>query len=333
MYDYIEGVVKINVGGRYFLLDERDADKLPLSTFHVVLNNKKPYLWARPAWGKRQLVHAILLPSARGLRTDHINRDSCDNRRANLRICTNRQNLLNSKTRLNKSGYKGVHLRYGKYWAIVRPHGEDCRAGGFESPEDAARAYDALAVKHFGEYAGLNFPQPQSLIDYGRAREVFVWTLSPRMLSGKLTSMRAIDRRIKKARTQPPATQLDVLMAERHISSGKLGALIGVTGSAVRLYRKGAARPNIRVAEKISTFFNKSLSDIFGSLPLPSSDPWWKSRKISEEEALRIVTELREYRAPCARTRVAKKLGYDYAVVCAVWGGYQAKIGNSIPST
>jgi len=66
---------------------------------------------------KRQLVflHRILLDAPIGIMVDHINRNTLDNRKANLRLVTARGNALNRKTdKRNKSGHPGV------YWDSAR---------------------------------------------------------------------------------------------------------------------------------------------------------------------------------------------------------------------
>jgi hypothetical protein len=97
---------------------------------------------------------------------DHINGNGLDNRRANLREAEHRQNLMNQRRpRHNTSGFKGVTLnkRTGKWEAQILPQGRHIRLGSFEDPEEAARAYDAAALLHFGEFARLNFPTPAEI--------------------------------------------------------------------------------------------------------------------------------------------------------------------------
>ena len=94
-----------------------------------------------------------------GIFTDHINGNILDNRRANLRTCTNSQNQANSKLRKdNTSGYKGVNfIPKTKNWqASIRLKGKKLYLGHFVNKELAARAYNSAAKLYFGKFAKLN---------------------------------------------------------------------------------------------------------------------------------------------------------------------------------
>ena len=97
------------------------------------------------------------------VQVDHINGDSLDNRRENLRICSNQENLRNRGAQANnKSGYKGVVCREGRknpYIAQIAVNKKNIYLGSFECAEDAALAYDIAARDTFGEFAYLNFPE------------------------------------------------------------------------------------------------------------------------------------------------------------------------------
>ena len=90
---------------------------------------------------------------------DHKNGETLDNRKENLRICTNRQNSANSKLRKDrKSGYKGVSFnKNAKKWSSqIKVNYERIYLGIYDTPWKAAQAYDDAAVKYFGEFAKLN---------------------------------------------------------------------------------------------------------------------------------------------------------------------------------
>lgn len=92
---------------------------------------------------------------------DHINHDGLDNRKINLRICNSSENAANSlKRKSNKSGYKGVHWnkKHKQYYAQIVVNRSKKHLGCFENPVEAAKAYDAAAVKYHGEFALVNFP-------------------------------------------------------------------------------------------------------------------------------------------------------------------------------
>jgi len=94
---------------------------------------------------------------------DHINGNTLDNRRINLRVCTIRQNVLNSKAykdKSNTSKYKGVYIATGcKGYSVSVGIGNLKRAVYATNIEDeklAALVYDKIAKQYFGEYAWTN---------------------------------------------------------------------------------------------------------------------------------------------------------------------------------
>lgn len=111
--------------------------------------------------GRVGSMHRFIMQPATRLVVDHINRDRLDNRRSNLRICTQTQNKSNIPMRpSNTSGYRGV-IRQPRGWIAQISAGSDAKfvvKGPFDTAEDAARAYDTMALEMRGEFAVLNFP-------------------------------------------------------------------------------------------------------------------------------------------------------------------------------
>lgn len=93
------------------------------------------------------------------LQVDHANRDKLDNRRCNLRICTKTQNMRNRGVQKNNSsGYKGVYYNraWGKWIAVIKFGGKIRFLGGFFDKDSAARKYNEVARKEFGDFAYIN---------------------------------------------------------------------------------------------------------------------------------------------------------------------------------
>lgn len=126
----------------------------------------KSYVYAYN--GSRSLaMHRVVMDTPKGMDTDHVNGQTLDNRKENLRVCTRSQNCQNKKLRCDSaSGFKGVDYRntenlakpYRAYIGVPESSGKSIYLGWFETAEEAALAYDEKAIELFGEYAHLNFP-------------------------------------------------------------------------------------------------------------------------------------------------------------------------------
>ena len=106
-------------------------------------------------------LHKLLLGLGKGEEGDHVNGDSLDNRRANLRPATDAQNTWNRGSRQTKnrtSAFKGVYFdkAHGKFRASIVHEGKRRYLGYFATQEEAADAYDAECARLRGEWAVLN---------------------------------------------------------------------------------------------------------------------------------------------------------------------------------
>jgi hypothetical protein len=135
-------------------IDRIDLDRIKQHKWGLNSNGKFNYC-ATTIDGKRVYIHQFIM--GRKL-IDHIDRDVSNNRRSNLRVCTNQQNGFNSGlSKNNTSGFKGVFVnKVGKSRAAIMKNGESVRLGMFETKRQAAKAYDAKAIELFGEFAATN---------------------------------------------------------------------------------------------------------------------------------------------------------------------------------
>lgn len=136
--------------GRTFVID---ADDLELIRPYSWCFSKTGYVVARID-GRVVKLHILLLGTKPDQVIDHKNGDPADNRRCNLRFCTQKENSMNTCSK-GKSGLPlGVsYTPTGKYRARLMLNRKEIRLGTFDNIEDAIAARQQGELKYFGAYS------------------------------------------------------------------------------------------------------------------------------------------------------------------------------------
>jgi hypothetical protein len=140
-----------------------DADYELVSQYKWQLSPNKNTGYASHAFSKkgkyyRLYMHRLITGASADKEVDHINHNGLDNRRANLRVCSEQENKWNRVHPIGKSGFKGVHWYRptGRWRAIIVIDNRFKHLGIFDDPRDGAAAYDRAAVSAFGDFAVTN---------------------------------------------------------------------------------------------------------------------------------------------------------------------------------
>lgn len=158
---------------KYALVDDDDFPMLSKYSWNAHKYGEKYYAETniRVAPGRKNgsfrnlKMHRLIMNAKPGQIVDHINHDTLNNKKNNLRLCTSAENSRNTNKRAwNKSGCKGVnwHKASNKWIAQIGISSGGKRKnlylGIFDKAKDAAIAYDIAAKNYHGEFARLNFP-------------------------------------------------------------------------------------------------------------------------------------------------------------------------------
>lgn len=103
-------------------------------------------------------MHREIMKPPKGMVVDHRNHEGLDNHRHNLRVCTQQENVWNSRPCGSRSGFKGVTPHWDKWAAKLKYKGKTYRLGDYDDPVAAARARDRKAHELCSEYAWFNLP-------------------------------------------------------------------------------------------------------------------------------------------------------------------------------
>lgn len=143
----------ILANGLSAIIDDDDFNIVSQYSWHM---QSKGYA----ASNKRHLMHRIIMRAKSGQMIDHINGNKLDNRKSNLRLCTNSQNHMNKpKTSIKKtSKYKGVYwCSAKKTWrSDIKINRKKIHIGSFKNEDLAAIAYNKVAKELHGDFALLN---------------------------------------------------------------------------------------------------------------------------------------------------------------------------------
>jgi len=152
-------MIKISINqGKVIIIDDDDFDRI--SKYHWIVC-KTGYVKTVVNY-ETIILHRFIMNAKKGQQLDHVNGDTLDNRKENLRFCSTSQNLANRKRFINnRSGYKGVDWRpiEKKFRARLSINKRAIHLGYFSDPKDAAFAYDRAAKEYFGSFARINFAE------------------------------------------------------------------------------------------------------------------------------------------------------------------------------
>lgn len=149
--------------GKVALVDREDYEELSkykwcahkkLRTFYAVRNSTKDFRGK----GHTIQMHRKIINCPIGMEIDHIDGNGLNNTRANLRVCTHSQNLMNiGKRSNNTSGFKGVSFdkQLKKWLASIHINCKQKNLGLFATAEDAYKAYCDACIKYHREFSNI----------------------------------------------------------------------------------------------------------------------------------------------------------------------------------
>lgn len=140
------------------IVDDQDQWLLTSAAWVPQVSRSRAVYWKAKVGGKVQYLHRLLAGAGNGELVDHIDGDTINNRRSNLRRCDwSGSNANRQRKRTSRAPYKGItQTPSGRWLAQIMWRKQYHRVGLFDSAELAAAAYDQKAIELHGEFARIN---------------------------------------------------------------------------------------------------------------------------------------------------------------------------------
>ena len=141
------------------LYDEHCEEKCRALIDLEDVDNIKMYKWFFDGRyvrnSNKQKLHRTIIDVSEEKIIDHINHNTLDNRKSNLRICTQNDNAKNKSKQINNtSGVTGVswYKKYEKWRVRIQVNNKDILIGYFDDKEEAIKSRKEAEIKYFGEF-------------------------------------------------------------------------------------------------------------------------------------------------------------------------------------
>jgi len=149
--EYGIGYVKNNIK---FIFDIEDYDKI--KNYYWKINDSGYIISNIKGKNAIRLHRLIMNVDNNKYVVDHINHDTLDNRKINLRICKQNQNCKNLKIKKNNiSGVPGVtwYSKYNKWRARINVNYKEIHLGYFDNFDEAVQARKQAEEIYYGQYS------------------------------------------------------------------------------------------------------------------------------------------------------------------------------------
>lgn len=150
-----EGIVPLS-RGLAARIDAADVWLVCDRNWHAQVKSRQTYAASSPLTGEKSMLmlHRVIVGATEGQVVDHIDGDGLNNHRANLRICSHKENVrFAGLSRRNKTGFKGVSARGDRFVASIFIDGVSYHLGMHDTAEEAHAAYVAATKRAFGAFA------------------------------------------------------------------------------------------------------------------------------------------------------------------------------------